>query len=74
MDRDSDPRSVFNALRRFRYYSRQRFRDIDDHLKLVQNRHRPSRPEIQYLLQQVSLSRFKYLFPGEFTEILPCFN
>ena len=50
-------RSVFNALRRFRYYSFQRFRYIDICLKLLQSRHRPSRPKIQYLLQQVS--RFK---------------
>jgi hypothetical protein len=47
-----------NALRRFRYCSRQRSRYIDSCLKLVQSRHRPSRPKIQYLLQQVS--RFKY--------------
>ena len=50
-----------NALRRFRYYSCQRFRYIDSHLKLIQSRHRPSRQKIQYLLQQVS--RFKYPSP-----------
>ena len=50
-----------NALSRFRYYSCQRIRDINDYLKFLQSRHRPSRPKIQYLLQQVS-SRFKYLF------------
>ena len=43
-----------DALRRFRYCSCQLFREIDDGLKLVQSRHWPSRPEIQYLLQQVS--------------------
>ena len=55
---------------RFGYHSCQRFRDIDDYLKLLQSCHRPPRPKIQYLLQQVS-TRFEYLFPGEnFTEIL----
>ena len=53
--------SPSNALRRFRYYSCQRFRDVDDYLELVQGRHRPSWPKIQYLLQQVS--RFEYPFP-----------
>ena len=47
-----------DALRRFRYCSCQLFREIDNGLKLVQSRHWPSRPEIQYLLQQVSTSRF----------------
>ena len=50
-----------NALRRFRYYSCQRFTDIDDYLKLVQSCLRPTRSKIQDLLQQVS--RFKYPFP-----------
>ena len=50
-----------NAIRRFRYYSCQRFRHIDSYLKLLQSRHRPSRPKIQYLLQQVS--RFEYPSP-----------
>ena len=58
----------FSALHRFRYYSCQRFRDIDGYHKLVRSRHLPSRPKIQYLLQQVS--RFKYAFPGEFMEIV----
>ena len=60
-------RSVSNALHmcRFGYYSCQRFRDIDYYLKLLQSCHRPSRPKIHYLLQQVS-TRFEYLFPGEF--------
>ena len=49
-----------NALHRIRYYSCQRFRDIDYYLKLVQSRNRPSRPKIQYLLQQVS--SFEYPF------------
>ena len=72
-DRDSDHSLNIHALRRFRYYSCQRFRDINDHPKLVQSRHRPSRPKIQCLLQQVS--SFKYPFRhGEFTEIHPCFN
>ena len=58
----------FHFLCRFRYYSRQRFRDIDNYLKFLPSRQRPSRPKIQYLLKQVS--RFtKYPFPGEFTEI-----
>ena len=42
-----------DALCRFRYYSCERFRDIDSCLKLVQSRHWPSRPKVQYLLQQV---------------------
>ena len=49
-----------NTLRRFRYYSCQRFRDINDYLKLVRSRDRPSWPKIQHLLQQVN--RFKYPF------------
>ena len=51
-----------NALRRFRYYSCQRFRDIDDYLKLVRSRHRPSWPKIQYLLQQVSRLEYPQAF------------
>ena len=66
MDHDSDPPLSSNVLFRFRYHSCQRLRDIDGYLKLVQSRHRPSRPKIHYLLQQ--LSRFKYPFPGEFAE------
>ena len=50
-----------NASRRLRYYSCQCFGNIDYYLKLVQSRHRPSRPTIQYLLQQAS--RFEYPFP-----------
>ena len=40
-----------DAFRRFRYYSCQRFRNIDICLKLLQSHQRPSRPKIQYLLQ-----------------------
>ena len=45
------PQNSSFALRRFRYYSCQRFRDIDDYFKLVRSRYRPSRPTIQYLFQ-----------------------
>ena len=61
MKRDSGLSLHLTLLRRFRYCSCQRFRDIDYYLKLVQSRHRPSRTKIQYLLQQVS--GFKYHFP-----------
>ena len=70
-----------SALRRFRYYSCQRFRDIDGYLKLLQSRHRPSRPTIQHLLQQVS--RFKCPFPRriygnssllQLDHTIPCFT
>ena len=64
---------VSNALCRFWYYSCQRFRDIDYYLKLLQSCHRPSRPKIHYLLQQVS-TRLGYLFPEEFTEVFLYFN
>ena len=51
-----------NDLCRFRYSSCQRIRDIGNYLKLVQRRHRPSRPKIQYLLQQARVST---LFSGD---------
>ena len=41
----------FKALCRFRYYSRQRIRDVICYLKLVRSRDLPSRSKIQYLLQ-----------------------
>ena len=66
----SSPQYSSNALRRFRYYSCQRIRNFDDYFKLVRSRHRPSRPKIQYLLQQVS--RFKYPLPRRI--YLQCFN
>jgi hypothetical protein len=53
--------NLMPCTHRFPYYSCKRFGDIDGFLKLVQSRHRPSRPKIQYLLQQESL--FKYPFP-----------
>ena len=47
MGRDSDLPHSSNVLCRFRYYSCQRFRNINDYLKFLQSRYRPSRPKIQ---------------------------
>ena len=70
----------FNALRRFRYHSCQRFRDIDGYLKLIRSRRWPSRPKIQYLFQQVNrlysfICRINRIFSLlQLDHALPCYT